>query len=280
MLYTPIQGTSTIETNSGTTAAEFGTSVTAGGSAHTKNATYTQLVASTSYTSYGITIGLGNVGTAATTNTRTLVDIATGAASSETVIIPNLMCGQAGASNSASSDPVYYHFPIAIPAGVRISATSQSLAAADTVHVTVYLHQHPVPGKWYGSRVTAYGVNTADSTGTSHSPGNSSYATTTQLTASTTNPIKYMQIGTDLLTNTGGTTLRGLIRIAAMGSTNYIVSDLPYRESTTLEFVGFTQANLILSQMAFNIPAGQYLGIGAMRNGTAATRGFAVYGVD
>jgi hypothetical protein len=280
MLYAPRQGTSFLENNIGTTSTEFGTEVAAGGSAHTKNATYTQLIASTSFVSYGITIGFGAVGTAASTNTRTLVDIATGAASSEVVLIPNLMCGQAGSSNSASSGPVYYHFPIIIPQGVRLSATSQSLAAADTVRVSVYLHQHPVPGKWYGTRVTDYGTNTADSTGTSHSPGNGSYATTTQLSASTANPIKYLQLGSDLLTNTNATTLRGLIRIAAMSSTNYIVSGLPYRESTTLEHIGFTQANFILSHMNFNIPAGQYLGIGAMRNAAAETRGFALYGVD
>jgi ABC-type transport system involved in Fe-S cluster assembly fused permease/ATPase subunit len=90
-----------------------------------------------------------------------------------------------------------------------------------------------------------------------------------------------MQIGMDLgPTDTSATTARGLIRIAAMGSTNYVVSGLPYRVSTTLESFDYTQANLILSQMRFDIPAGQYLGIGAQSSGDAEARGFVIYGVD
>jgi hypothetical protein len=279
MLYEPRQGASTLQSNSGTTSAEFGATITASGSTHTKGS-WSQLIATTTYTSYGIVIGLANVGTVATTNSRMLVDIGIGANPNEIVLIPDLIAGQAGSSASASSNPVYYYFPIIIPAGVRLSARNQALIASDTVSVTAHLLQGAVPGKWYGSRVTAYGITSASSTGTSHSPGNSSYATTTQLTASTTNPIKAMQVGADLYDQTAGSTVRGLIRIAAMGSTNYIVSDLPYRESTTLESVDQAQTNLILSHMNFNIPAGQYLGIGAMRNVAAAARGFAIYGVD
>lgn len=280
MLYVPRAGQSAVEDNVAQSGAEFGTSVAAGGVAHTKNATYTQLIASTAYTSYGICVAVGNVGTTATTNTRTLVDIAIGAASSEVVIIPNLLAGQAGASNSASSDPNFYYFPIVIPSGVRISATSQSLAISDTVHVQVRLFQHQVPGKWYGSRVTDYGTNTANSTGTSHTHGNGSYATTTQLTAASTNPIKALQIGIDLLTNTAGATKRGVARIAAGSSTNYIVDGLPFKESTTLEYMNFTMANFVLSQMTFNFPAGTYLGVGADMNAAGAARGYALYGVD
>ncbi len=280
MLYVPSQGQSAIETNNVDTSTELGTTVTAGGSAHTKNTTYATLVAATAYTSYGITIGLGNVGTAASTNTRTLVDIAIGAASSEVVIVPNLLAGQVGASNSASSQPCYYHFPIVIPAGVRLSATSQSVAASDTVDVQVFLHQYSVPGKWYGTRVTTYGADTADSTGTSHTHGDGSYATTTELTASTTYPIKYLQVSNDLLTDTTGANKRGLLRIAAGSSTNYVVSGLPFRESATLEFTDRTPANFILSHMMFNIPAGSYLGIGAMMNAAGEARGYAIHGVD
>lgn len=279
MLYTPLVGQNTLQASATSTSAEFGATVTASSSAHTKG-NWSQVLASTTYTSYGIAIGLAAVGTAASTNSRLLCDIGIGANPNEQVLIPDLIAGQAGGSASASSSPVYYYFPIIIPAGTRISARCQSLISADTVNVSAFLFQGAVPGRWYGSRVTAYGITSASSTGTSHSPGNSSYATTTQLTASTTNPIKFMQIGTDLYDQTAGSTARGLIRIAAMGSTNYVVSDLPYRESTTLESLDNAQTNLILSQMAFNIPAGQYLGIGAMRNVAAAARGFAIYGVD
>jgi hypothetical protein len=238
------------------------------------------LIDPTLRTSYGVMVMLGTVGTVASTNTRTLVDIAVGDVGSEQVIIPSLMAGQAQASGSASGSPNAYWFPLKIPAGVRISARSQSLALSDTVHVQIQLMQYEIPDKWYGQRVVAYGAATANSTGTSHVHGNGSYATTTQLTASSTYPVRAMQIGVDLFTDTTGTNARGHLRIAAGSSTNYIVSDLPFRESTTLESMDFMPANFLLSQMSFSIPEGSYLGIGADMNKTGEARGFIIYGVD
>lgn len=100
------------------------------------------------------------------------------------------------------------------------------------------------------------------------------------LLVATANPIKFMQVGVDLLTDTSGATKRGFLRIAAGSSTNYVVSGLPYRESTTLETVDCAYANFILSQMSFRIPAGVYLGIGAMMNAAGEARGHVIYGVD
>lgn len=265
---------------SSTTAGEFGTSVTADGTtAHVKGP-YTELIAATARPSYGIMIALGNVGTVASTNTRMLVDIAVGAASSEIVIIPNLIAGQACASNSANGSPNNYYFPIHIPAGVRISARCQTLALSDTVHVQVRLIEGQIPGKWYGSRVTAYGANTGNSTGTSHSHGNGAYNTTTQLSAAIANPIRAMQVGIDLLADTTAVTKRGHLRIAAGSSINYIVTDLPFRETTTLENMDFMETNFLLSHMGFNIPAGSYLGVGADMNASGEARGYIIYGVD
>lgn len=280
MLYVPRNGQTRLEDNVGAGNAELGTSVAASATPHAKNTTYTTLIAATAYQAYGIAVMVGSVGTTATTNTRTLVDIAIGAAASEQVIIPNLMAGQVGASNSASSSPQMYFFPIVITAGVRISATSQTVTASDTVHVSVYLFQHQVPGKWYGSRVTAYGADTADSGGTSHTFGNGSYATTTQLTASSTYPVKYLQVGFDLAADTTGATKRGVLRIAGGSSTNYLVDGLPIQESTTLESVDYNRANFLLSHMSFNLPAGSYLGVGADMGATGEARDFVLYGVD
>ena len=281
MLYTPAQGQSALEiTYTGTTSAELGATVTANAAtAHTVGG-WAEVDASTAYDAWGVTVGIAGLGTTASTNTRSLCNIAVGAASSEVTIIPNLICGQAGQWASASIGPVMYHFPIHIPAGTRLSANLQSLALSDTATVTIWLHQWPIPGKWYGQRVTAYGANTATSSGTNHTHGNNAYATTTQLTASTTNPIKYLQVGTDLLTDTTGNNKRGMFRIAAGTSTNYIVSGIPYRESTTLETTDFRHSNFLLSHMMFNIPAASYLGVGGMMNAAGEARGWAFYGVD
>lgn len=265
---------------SSSSVGEYGTSITADATtAHVKGA-FTQLISSVARPAYGVMIALGNVGTTASTNTRMLVDIALGPSSSEIVIIPNLIAGQAAASASSSGSPHNYFFPIHIPAGVRVSARCSTLALSDTCHVQIRLLENKIPGKWYGQRVTAYGANTANSTGTSHTHGNGNYATTTQLTAATDYNIRAMQLGIDLLTDTTGNTKRGHLRIAAGGSTNYIVIDIPYRESTTLEAMDFMEANFLLSHMGFNIPAGSYLGVGADMNAAGEARGFVIYGVD
>lgn len=279
MLFIPPQGLARIEDNVGAANAETGTTVTASSTIHTKGS-YAQLIASTAYSSWGIFVMVGGLGTAASTNTRGLIDIAIGASSSEVDIISNLIAGQSGQSIGASIGPQMYFFPIVIPAGVRISARLQALISSDTATVAVRLCQFRIPGKWYGSRVTTYGADTATSSGVSHTHGNGSYATTTQITASSTNPVRYLQVGADIATRTTGATKRGVLRIAGGSSTNYMVDGLPTRESTTLEQMEFTLANMVLSHMMFNLPAGSYLGVGADMGATGAANGYALYGVD
>lgn len=275
-LYIPLNGSQRVEGQITTSTAEPGTLVTANATLHAKGS-YTTLIAATAYTSYGITVLLSNTAVASA-RTGQLVDIAIGAAASEVVIIPNLMAGNQGTTGGATpGGGAIYYFPIIIPAGVRISARSQAFVTLDTVNVGVWLNQNPVYGKWYGSRVTAYGVASASSTGVSISPGNGSYTTGT-IIASSTNPVKYLQLGVDLFTNTTGVSIRGLCQVLA--ASQIIANHLPFTESTTLESIHFNQVNMILSQMNFNLPAAINLSVGAMRNGTAATRGWALYGVD
>lgn len=275
MLFIPHQGLTGLQDNQGTTSAEYGTTVTASATPHTKGS-YSQLIASTSANAYGIFVNLFNTAVAST-STRVLVDIAVGAAASETIIIPDLIAGNAGTSAGAQNAGHSYYFPIVIPVGTRVAARCQALGVSDTVDVQVHLLTNPVPGKWYGQRVTAYGANTGTSSGTSMSPGNNTYATNVSL-GTTSNRIKYMQVGTDLITDTTGTSSRGLIRISS--GTTVLAGDLPYMESTTIESVDFTIANMILSHMTFSEPAGITLNISAMRSTTAEARGWAVYGVD
>jgi hypothetical protein len=285
MLYVPPSGATALQTHVTATTNEtatFSISVTAHASANTKNGTYPQLIASTSYESFGIMVQLAGLQTAASANQRCLVDIAVGGAGSEQVIIPNLTCGNVADFAAASATGVLYYFPIYIPSGVRVAATCQASTGGDIVNVAVRLFQHSMaPGKWVGSRVTAYGADTANSRGTSHTPGVSSYAAATQLTASTTNPIKYMQLGFDLLSDTTASTARYLARIGYGSGPTYIASELPFNVSTTIEAVHFTPANFILSHMMFNIPSAQSLHISAMRDASSAEgRGWIVYGVD
>ena len=285
MLSTPICGRARLETHVSATTNEtatMGISVTAHATTHTKG-NYTQLIASTAYESFGIFIQLAGLQTVASTNQRGLVDIAIGGAGVEVDLIPNLLCGNvADMGAAAGSGGACYYFPIYIPAGVRVAARCQASTTVDIINVAVRLFQFMIgPGDWVGSRVTAYGVNTAASNGTSHTPSQNAYATATQLIASTTNPIKYMQLGFDLLADTTGATSNYLARIGYGAGPTYLASELPVQESTTIESVGFVSANFILSHMRFNLPAAQSLHISAMRAAaTPEARGFAVYGVD
>ena len=286
MLHEPNSGTSSIETHVTNTTNETATlaiSVTANASANTKGS-YTQLIAATTYQSYGIMVQLAGLQTTASTNQRCLVDIAIGGAGSEIVLIPDLACGNTADMGAVAGGVggAMYFFPVYIPSGVRVAARSQASTTADIVNVAVRLFQERMgPGQWHGSRVTAYGADTTNSRGTSHTPGQNTYAAATQLTASTTNPIHYMQLGFDLLSDTTGATSNYLARIGYGATPTYLASELPLQESTTIESVGFVSANFILSQMRFDLPSAQSLHISAMR--TAATpeaRGFVVYGVD
>lgn len=258
------------------TASEFGTVITANSTRHVKG-TYTELVNSTNYTSYGIMINFFNSGVAST-RTNILVDIALGSPGSEVVIIENLMAGFVPSSGATSTMPCSYYFPITIPNGYRISARSQANVSSDTISAMIHLFAHQNPGQWYGSRVTTYGANTSISSGVSISPGNNTWSTVTDIVASATNPVRYLQLGVDLYTNATGATQRGMIQLY-QGS-NLIANNLPFTESTTLESISNGWANFILSNLYFNMPAGSQLRLAAQRNAASATRGWILYGVD
>jgi hypothetical protein len=283
MLFVPPHGLRSIQTHVTATnneTATFSISVTAHASTNTKGS-YTELIAATTYESFGVMVQLAGLQTTASTNQRCLVDISIGAAGSELVLIPDLTCGNVADYAAASSGAVYYYFPIYVPAGVRVSARCQASTGGDIVNVAVRLFQNLTGTQWVGSRVTAYGVDAANSRGTSHTPSQNSYNTATELTSSTTNPIRYMQLGFDLLSDTTGATSSHLVRIGYTATPIYVASELPVKESTTIEAVMFTDANFILSQMRFNIPAAQSLRISAMRSAaTPEARGWIVYGVD
>lgn len=259
--------------------AEFGQVVTGSSTTHTKGS-ITELVSATTYDAFGLYVQLGATAPGASQNARVLVDIMIGGAGSEQALIPNLLAGNLGSSATSAIGNQGYYFPIFIPAGSRIAARCQGSISSETVNVSLQFLQWPIPGQWYGTRVTAYGADTANSRGTSHTPGaGGSYAAATQLTASTTNRIRALQIGIDMLSDTTASDARGLAQILAGSSSNTLVSGLPWRTSTTFEQVEFSLANFILSHMRFDIPAGSYLGVGAQLSVSEA-RGFALYGVD
>lgn len=135
--------------------ATTGTLVT-GGAANTKGA-YATISAAIPFSAVGIIVSVGSKSATG----DYLLDIAIGAAASESIIIPNLSV--TGPAYSAA----FYYFPIRrLPAGVRLAARCQSTSASATLGVYVTLIGSgflDLPGF---SRVEALGANTADSGGT------------------------------------------------------------------------------------------------------------------
>lgn len=257
------------------TAPGAGTTITANATINTKGTTPTQLIASTANDSYGIQVHIHNNSTS-NTATSTLLDIMTGAGGSEVVLIPDLMAGWALAVTTTNEWRTYT-FPIFIPAGTRLSARSQSVVTSKTCSVAITLMQRPTQLGFVGTRVTAYGVDSSNSRGQTHTAGSTStYGTATQLSASTSNPIRYMQIGIDPGNRSTVVDAYGWARIQL--GTAVMIDDLLLATDTGTESIGFEAANRVLATRMWDIPASQQLQFAIAS--TAVSFSSIIYGVD
>jgi hypothetical protein len=138
---------------------------TADNTAHTKGA-WSQIIASTSANASFLFCEVGGIGAGAT-NTATLLDIATGASGSESLVASNIAVG--GAAFLSGSSGAICGFPLQVPSGTRISARIQSVVAGGktgTVRIAV------IDAGDYASAPTSVDVlggNTANSEGVSFS---------------------------------------------------------------------------------------------------------------
>jgi hypothetical protein len=131
-------------------------SLTANTSAHTKGS-YSELIASTSANAGLLVLMVQDINTAST-NTATLIDIATGASGSETVIISNLAVG--GAVTTAGPTGIAVAVPFKIASGTRLSARIQSVVTGGkTATAQVFLLD---VGGDYATAPTSVDVITGD----------------------------------------------------------------------------------------------------------------------
>lgn len=103
------------------TSASKGTAVDAGSTANTKGS-WTEIEASTSADMDWLVVKFGPNDNAATAAARFLVDIATGAASSETILIPDIFYRQDTTEHFQCRT---FHFQETIPSGTRVAVRSQ-----------------------------------------------------------------------------------------------------------------------------------------------------------
>jgi hypothetical protein len=118
----------------------FGTSLDPGTSADTKPATWTQLDASAAGNVKAIVVFL-HQDNATMGDDNWLVDIAIGASSSESVLVPNLRASAGATKDGMLPFGGLGPFPCAYPAGTRISARAQSsdVSANDRkIYIQVY----------------------------------------------------------------------------------------------------------------------------------------------
>ena len=210
-------------------SGQLGTLVTASGTAHTKGS-YSELVASLGFDVFEIDFVFSNVG-APTVVTSMLVDIAVGAAGSETNIIPNLIAGGAEVVSADVIGGQRYRFPLYIASGSRLSARCQAAVVSDTVRVAVWYRGAPRnPGVWAGSRVSAYGIDTGTSLGTSVAAGlSAAEGTFTQITASTSEAHDHLVAGVGL---NGDSTTQGSLNFLDLGvgaaTEDVVVENMPF----------------------------------------------------
>ncbi len=249
-----------------------GVTITSSASTHTKGA-YGQLIASTGFNAYGIYVMHSRVDAG-----EYLIDVAVGGAGSEQVKLPNLMSN--GTKTFMGSA---FFFPVHIAAGSRVSARAQSNGSSKTVDVTVLLVGTPFPNPSALGRVTAYGINTADTGAVGVDPGGTantkgSYA---EIDASIANSIRLIYIAFGVQNNGVRTSAFQLLDIAvgAAASEQIIIPDL-----FVLQNAG--DDRLVpspIGPLPVNIPAGTRVAARAQSSIIdASDRLFdvAIYGVD
>lgn len=270
MLIIPQTGVVRVQHNTGSVGtATIGTAVTTGAAAGTKG-NPVQLIASTLFDAYWVTIMTDNYA-AATTASRGCLDILIGAAT-EHIIIPDLLFGNSGGiSSTAKHGPKRWDFPLYIPAGSRLSAAAAGDRTSTNVGVSIYLFGGDgMPKDRCGGRVTTYGVTVP--AGTAITPGASgAEGAWTEIVASSS----YDHIAFLPSFQEGGTTinLRNYtidLGIGAAGAEKEICSGFWFQADTNESIQG------PFPSMAFadDVPAGTRLCLRASNSGTNDAGGY------
>lgn len=263
----------TVGVNTGTSEAK---ALVHGGSANIKPSTFTEIDASTSIDSDGFWVYCG-VNT--TSNADSLIDIATGAAGLEVILIADLLFS----SGDIQGESNLIYVPISIASGTRLSARHQNRGTSGTVDVAIILTTDS------GLDVTAFtacdtmGAVTSDSGGTQIDPGavahtkNSPYV---EIVASTANTYKALIVAIGQIQNTSiaGAHFLFDVAIGASGSEIDFLSNLSFSGGSTSD----TFQPKIFGPFACDIPSGLRLSVrgqSSTTNGVDRLFDVVLYGV-
>lgn len=246
--------------------------------ANTKATSFTQLIASTNFDAMYVAITVAQSG-ASNTDTSTLMDIAIGAAASETVIIPNLLVGY-GSNLSNWTNGRTHFFPLYIPAGSRISARTQSVRTSGSQYVFIELWGGPrdPASAWAGSVVTDIGTNLADSGGVTVVAGNSGAEGSATAIGTTSMAHSALVVAAQGV----GTYTASMFYFFDIGidtsSTSWLVQDyvqIVMGSSEEMRWISYPPLPIYAP-----IPSGTVLVMAGEASGTANNLDFALYGVS
>jgi len=198
-----------------------GTTLTAG-SANTKGS-FVELDASTAFAAIGVIVYAQDF---SASNQRHLIDIATGAAASETVVIPNVFYGSPSTSSASHPAPVF--LPIAVAAGARISARTQSEDGSATIDVSITLVGSTTSTATPSALIRDYGPDTSTTLLPSRDFGSAGSETVhvksawTEITAATTAAHEFIAIVFGGFNN-GSATRQFLVDIGTGGAGSEVV---------------------------------------------------------
>lgn len=176
-------------------AAALGVTVTPGNNA---KGSYAEVLTSSdvAYDVYGMMINF-NSGSASGAARDTIVDIGVDPAggTSYSVLVPDLLASCA--ADVSISYGINYYFPIRVKAGSSIAArasVNNGTVGTLKTYITIFGKPRDPAAVWAGTKVTAYGIDSANSCGTAITSGTTSEGSWTSI-ASTSSDHRWFQMG-------------------------------------------------------------------------------------
>ena len=271
MLWTPPQRLRT-QSNAPTLATLTpGTAVTTGATSSTKGSA-TQLIASTKFDVWGVTLVFTDYGASATASDACF-DLLLGA--NDDVRVANLLCGYSPSSSSFGTQR--YWFPLYIPAGVKVSGRAAGLRTSTAMQVQIFLEGGTPSPPWrVGSRVTTYGITTVPN-GTNVVAGNAAEGSWTQMTASTSEDHFYLVPSFQLTSETSISSRALNVDYGVGGSgSEVLLGSVDYGQSS-FELLS-TPGDLGGEDV--HVPAGSRLVMRASSTGVSNNYNGALYGIS
>lgn len=261
-----------------TAADRDGTTITSGGSAHTKGAySAGQLFATTDEDTYGLSVRVSGVHTSGVV-TSYLLDIGIGPSGSEVDLIQNIDCWGSPAIAGGFVGTTYY-FPVFIPKGERVAARSQALAVSDVCNVGIWLHQScngwgmEVPTKW-----EQLGTIT-NSNGVSVTPGSGAFGSWTTILDPITKHYKWWHVGFDGLADTTITAQEFLVEVGIGPDTSNVstIGSWSFCAAITESIEGPSPSSPVFQPLPDDDLNGVFVRIAA---GATEARGAVVYAAE